>query len=425
MGPSLQSLSNELHLSIFKCLNDLDDARDFARTCRHFSQLHQANKKLIAQSIVLNSDVYAYDICLSAFSLAVSELSNLFRVTPDVFWEPTTRPEEDLFLDCINIPHTSSSLTDERLTDICLRWQRTRVFRNLPLDLNHYVSEYETFRQNLASMPKSRGSYAILDSTNFPHLIASERLPLPPTTHDPSFIARFHKALCLAYLAVLARRLASASITTNGILARIGLLDSELWAPHTSITICGHELQLTLRGKVDRLEVFDLLYHFVLGKIFHPDLLNAWIRACARSYLFDCYADPECEIFALGRQGMLDTFRWHCTPEDVLGNPFPLFWEGGAKLTHIAELIQLPSPQHKEAYFGRRGAFDLGDPTHMEDFHSSYERRTIIDNLGVRREMKVREPGRECWWDRFRANAGAVWENGFDWRGLSDHDEHR
>ena len=54
---SLQSLSNELHLSIFKFLNDLDDARDLARTCRRFSQLHTGCKRSIARSIIVSSNM--------------------------------------------------------------------------------------------------------------------------------------------------------------------------------------------------------------------------------------------------------------------------------------------------------------------------------------------------------------------------------
>lgn len=59
----------------------------------------------------------------------------------------------------------------------------------------------------------------------------------------------------------------------------------------------------------------------------------------------------------------------------------------------------------------------------MEDFHSSYERKTIIDNLDVREKMREREPGEVCWWDRFRAGAGAPWEKGFKWGELGEKEE--
>ena len=282
----------------------------------------------------MHSDVYAYDICLSAFTIAVSDLSKMYHTTAHAFWEPRIRPDEDVFLDCINTPHTSQSLTDEILNDICQRWQRTRAFRNLPLDRHGYLREYEKFRHDLASLPKSRGSYGIVKTTNFFHLSALERLPLSMEIYDSSFIARFHKALCISYLAVLSRQLAAASLTTDGILSRIGFLDCELWAPHSTITICGHEVELSLQDKVDRLEVFDLIYHFVLGKLFYPSLLNKWIRACVDSYLFVHYKDPSRPIWSGSRRELMDNFRWHCTPDDVLGLSGPA--------PHYSYLCKLP-----------------------------------------------------------------------------------
>ena len=267
----------------------------------------------------MQSDVYTYDICLSAFSVSASQLRKLYRIAPREFWEPSVRPEEDVFLDCINTPHTWESLTNERLKDICQRWQRTRVFRNLPLDRASFVPEYEIFRFDLACLPPSRGSYAIAKTGHFTHLSFSERHPLNPQIYDPDFTARFHKALCLAYLAVLSRQLAAATLTTDGILTRIGFLDAELWAPMSTITICGREVELTLQDKVDRLEVFDLIYHFVLGKLFYTPLLDKWIMACVRSYIFDIYEDPTNPISSLSRQEMMEHLRWNFTPDDVLG----------------------------------------------------------------------------------------------------------
>ena len=54
MACYMLKLSNELHVQIFESLNDLDDARDLGRSCRHFSQLHVTHKRKIAQSIIVS-----------------------------------------------------------------------------------------------------------------------------------------------------------------------------------------------------------------------------------------------------------------------------------------------------------------------------------------------------------------------------------
>lgn len=41
-------------MQVFESLNDLDDARDLGRSCRHFSQLHVTYKRKIARSIIVS-----------------------------------------------------------------------------------------------------------------------------------------------------------------------------------------------------------------------------------------------------------------------------------------------------------------------------------------------------------------------------------
>ena len=48
------AISSELHLMVFAGLRDLDDARDLARTCKYFHQLHQGNKRSIAKAIIVS-----------------------------------------------------------------------------------------------------------------------------------------------------------------------------------------------------------------------------------------------------------------------------------------------------------------------------------------------------------------------------------
>ena len=82
MAPPISRLSSELHLLIFANLNDLDDARDLARSCTYFYNLQRANKWLIAKKIIVSFTLFTLacfeekKICdLSSSSFTGSKMS--------------------------------------------------------------------------------------------------------------------------------------------------------------------------------------------------------------------------------------------------------------------------------------------------------------------------------------------------------------
>ena len=54
MASSILSLSNELHLLILGNLDDLDDARDLAKSCTYFYKLQRTHKRAIAKAIIVS-----------------------------------------------------------------------------------------------------------------------------------------------------------------------------------------------------------------------------------------------------------------------------------------------------------------------------------------------------------------------------------
>lgn len=53
------------------------------------------------------------------------------------------------------------------------------------------------------------------------------------------------------------------------------------------------------------------------------------------------------------------------------------------------------------------------------DYHSGYERRHIIDDLGIHALLQKGDPGEDCWWDCFRATSRSPFEKCFDWENLT------
>ena len=155
---------------------------------------------------------------------------------------------------------TFRNITERPYFEICCRWQKTRLYRNFQLDSQRLHYEYESLRSVLGiSLYNDDDCHKI---ANIDYLISSTNPERSQVTYSfaGSFIERFHKVLCLQSIAIMSRRLGMATKTTDGNLARVGMLPFEYWSTEQHPTISGHQVYPSIRDNVDQLEVQDLIY---------------------------------------------------------------------------------------------------------------------------------------------------------------------
>ena len=261
-------------------------------------------------------------------------LAKSYRRIEDGQWEPTTRPEEDVFLDCVNAPRSAKSLSNQVLDEICSRWQKTRFFRNFQLDSQHLHYEYELLR--------SVSGLHVYDDDNS-HRAANINSPISasnlersrvPDSFGESFIERFHKALCLQSIANVSRRLAMATKTTDGDIPRIGMMFFEFWSWEGYFTISGHQIYPTVQDKVEQLEMMDLVYYFMLDKVLPARTLDSWILQCRETWLIDGTNALDYETSEYDRSVFLEYLRLHLSPEDIVDMVVHRSWDADSDFPH-------------------------------------------------------------------------------------------
>ena len=147
-----------------------------------------------------------------------------------------------------------------------------------------------------------------------------ERVQVAAEGYDEAYIERFHKALCLNSLGTRARSLALATTTDHGVTPLIGNEDHQYWPfPSCSMIIGGKEIVQSLQDKVDRLEVFDLIYHFALGKLLPEDKLNQWLEDCSETWMFKGYFPRDELTSNASRCELTACLRYCLSPEDIGG----------------------------------------------------------------------------------------------------------
>lgn len=257
----------------------------------------------------------------------MASLALSYHRIEDGQWEPTKRPEEDVLLDCVNAPRSAKSLSDQTLHEICCRWQKTRLFRNSQLDSQHSHHEYELLRSvaglHLYDDDNSHGT----SDPDFP--ISSINLERSRVTDsfEASFVERFHKALCLQSIANVSRRLAMATKTTDGDAPRIAMMLFEYWSSEGHLTISGRHICPSVRDKVEQLEILDLVYYFMLGKLLPARVLDGWILQCRETWLIDGSSASDYEITGNDRMVFLDYLRLHLSPEDIVDMVIHRSWD--------------------------------------------------------------------------------------------------
>ena len=244
-------------------------------------------------------------------------------------WVPRTRPEEEVFLDCVNAPRSAKTLSDRMLDEICYRWQKTRLFRNFQLESQCLHHEYELLR-SVSSIFLSDDDSHRTAHTDF-H-ISSINIERSQVTEPfgGSFIERFHKALCLQSIANISRRLCMATKSTDGDMPRTGMLPFEYWSSEGHFTICGHQVYPSVQDKVEQLEIMDLIFYFMLGKLLPARVIDNWIHQCRETWLIEGSDSPEYEASEFDRMVFLDYLRLHLSPEDIADMVSNRSWETGS-----------------------------------------------------------------------------------------------
>lgn len=163
----------------------------------------------------------------------------------------------------------------------------------------------------------------MISKPGFPIVKYPERVQVAAEGFDEAYIERFHKALCLNSLAARARSLALATTTDHGVTPLIGDKDRQYWPlPNCSMIIGGKVIVQSLQDKVDRLEVFDLIYHFILGKVLPKDKLNQWLQDCSATWMFEGYFPTDELTRNASRCELTACLRYCLSPEDIGGKFF-------------------------------------------------------------------------------------------------------
>lgn len=281
------------------------------------------------------------------------------------------------------------ALDDADIREIVIRWRRFVFLRNLYMD-EKLFKEYEEFR-----------------SVSFsPDLSDSEEInPMTPrrarggikTTHIkqyhlfiPDFKSRFHKCVVLHSIAIEFIHFASRAIDVpnrstdfESDARKLESVVVALWIKHEidfSGEYSGQMTELPLVAKIDCLEVFDVLYMFLLPKILPLEGIALWLEKDTGEYPFIAW------------ENFLDRSRSFLQPLDLVELIENRAWAGSY-------------PADRTMYMQTRGMFEGRESMH--DFRMVFVRQQMVTDLRNSPGFVLKKAKELCWWDRIRAGSGS------------------
>ena len=314
------------------------------------------------------------------------------------------RPEESVFLDCINSQWIQETSPDKIIDDIVLRWQRTRILRELYQD-DKTGMEYIQFRVAFTSASTPLEAVSIAEP--------GFTLPSDPqrrtARYGNTFNSRFHRALCLHSIVIASRRLAMVTlrpaIKLEPDIEEVAL---DFW-DKSSVIVEGKKITPTVQDKLDCLEVFDFLYMFILRKLFPIGNLESWIKGSSDEWLFQEHSRPVLispDTWFL----LLSSCRNSLLPLGLVDLLFSQAWKPDAKY-----------PPDMALYLVVRGTFDAGEISDS-DWYTFYERQSMVINLEYDESSELpyefRDAEASCWWDVQRLICGSPFHPQFRWKSL-------
>ena len=324
------------------------------------------------------------------------------------------RPHKDVFDACLSATRSPETLTVGVIDEICGRWQKTRILRELYTDAKVFA-DFEWYREEfievasaLRTLPESvfdPGTVTMgLVTPGFGRVI-DLNLPKERTSLDvweEDFTARFHRSLCLHSIAISSRMIVKAvAEDPENDAADIFDKACDAWAKDR-VTSGDNDINPTLADKVDSLETWDFIYNFLLRKLFPLSVMSDWIMACKSDpILQDVHGEvvptQVCDRF-------LDALRHALHPEDMVDAIVGQAWKrrsgfGGDKYRYMAI----------------RGNFDWA-ATGLVDFHTFHSRKVMVESLNIWDVAGCGCDENSVYpWDRFRHQHGSPFDPNFDW----------
>lgn len=349
--------------------------------------------------------MYKYDLHVVRLIAACSSLAEVYRRYGSDLTDEQ-RPSEAAFFDCVETPLSNGTLTNELLDRICLHWEDTRVLRKLYLD-PYIAAECDAVRLKIANEDIAIPAPGVT-------ILSKDWLQADfKIGPDHTFKERFHKALCLNTIATLGHILAKASFrdTRDGMDA----LHLLTWT-HERITIAGAEIELTLKERIECVEVDEFLYAFLLPKLLPLKKFQAWAEETSGiwslGYIPNMAGEENFYCWSL----FLLNCRVFFQPLDLV-NLFTSQSRGSHALEDMADY-----PPDKELYMLEKGIYDHGEGA---DGGGQWEivgwkRRLRLDNwdwaclfedADLLHEYTATE--KDQWWDRVRGKSGSPFHRDF------------
>lgn len=325
-----------------------------------------------------------------------------------------SRPSTGEFLSCMKVGDRKNEYTDAIIGEICKRWQDHRMLRALYLEPSTF-QEFEVFRRKFLLAKQFKDTFSIVEIGLAPNTSKAQKRPQRPNLlYGPGFSTSFHQSLCLHFLATATRNVAGAIAKPDDIENDDGValqaydnmlyITDSLWAKDEVTGNCS--FTPSLQVKIQCLEIWVFLYHFLLRKLFPITVLDEWINETDRN-VTGYGQKRQCKKY---RASFMYSLRRFLHPHDVLQAVFTQAWREDS--TFDLGWDQRPIMMAED---------DFSIPPALRPTSHCF-RACYIPELGLTGALcgHGRSEEKRSWWDVCRDDLGSPFNRDFDWDGLKD-----
>lgn len=344
----------------------------------------------------ISSPAHAFDLTLYKFRSVAQDLAASYQKVhaelPDA-----ERPSESVIRDCMNTTWTKEYLTDEVIANIASRWYQVKYLRQLYLD-DRVAQDFQDFHVKFAQKQQSDNGTKLVKGG-----VKTSGQPHKGHHFGSDFKTRFHRSVSLLAMAVISHNVARLAVEDDSqpadpdypkdLSSEITFDVMDTWSKDR-VVVGGVKYDLDLDIKLDCLEVYDFLYHFLLKKAMPFDKVIDWTEEEEDNWPYQAQDDVE------AWQYLVYHSRWILEPLDLVDLIKNEAWTGAY-------------PEDKRQYMQIRGMFDNGADISM-DWYSLFERASMTHALlPSNTPYKYTGPDTPDWWDKVRLNLGSPFQPGF------------
>lgn len=297
----------------------------------------------------------------------------------------------------MNTTWTKEHLTDEVITNIASRWHQVKYLRQLYLD-DKVARDFQDFQVKFAQKQRSDDGVNLVRPG-----VETSGQPHQGHQFGPDFKTRFHRSVSLLALAVVSHNVARLAVEDESqpsnpenpkdLSDDITFDVLDLWSKKR-VVVGGVKYDLGIDTKIDCVEIFDFLYHFLLKKIMPFHKVIDWTKEEEDNWPYLAQHDVEAWHYLIYHS------RWILEPLDLVDLIQNKAWTGAY-------------PEDKRQYMQIRGMFDNGADITM-DWYSQFERASMTHALLPRNTpYKYTSPDIPDWWDKVRLDLGSPFQLGF------------